>query len=258
MKILLIGDIFSASGREMIENHLDEIRTKYGINFIVANGENIAHGNGITNNYYKFLLEHHVNVVTLGNHSFANHDIYNFIDDAKNLVRPLNYPGNVPGKGYVTLRYNNLTVTVFQVMGRTFMNSSLDCPFQKTEELLNNVKSDLYICDFHAEATSEKIAFGHHFDGRVNIIVGTHTHVQTNDAHLLPNGTMYMTDLGMTGALDSVIGVESSLIIKKFLTGLPVRHVPCEKGRKQLNGLVVEINDISHKVTNFEIINMVK
>ena len=258
MKILLIGDIFSASGREMIEKHLDETRTKYGINFIVANGENIAHGNGITNNYYKFLLEHHVNVVTLGNHSFSNHDIHNFIDDAKNLVRPLNYPGNVPGQGYVTIRYNNLTVTVFQVMGRTFMNSSLDCPFQKTEELLKNVKSDLYICDFHGEATSEKIAFGHHFDGRINIIVGTHTHVQTNDAHLMPNGTMYMTDLGMTGSLDSVIGVESSLIIKKFLTGLPVRHVPCETGRKQLNGLVVEINDISHKVTNFEIINVVK
>ena len=112
MKILLIGDIFSAAGREMIENHLDEIRTKHGINFIVANGENIAHGNGITTNYYKFLLEHHVNVVTLGNHSFANHDIYNFIDDAKNLVRPLNYPGNVPGQGYVTLRYIELFLIV--------------------------------------------------------------------------------------------------------------------------------------------------
>lgn len=258
MKILLIGDIFSTSGREMIEKHLDEIRTKHGINFIVANGENIAHGNGITQNYYKFLLEHHINVVTLGNHSFSNHDIYNFIDDAKNLIRPINYPNTVPGQGYVTVKYNNLTITVFQVMGRTFMNSSLDCPFQKTEELLKNVKSDLYICDFHGEATSEKIAFGYHFDGRVNIIVGTHTHVQTNDAHILPNGTMYMTDLGMTGALDGVIGVEPSLIIKKFLTSLPVRHVPMEKGRKQLNGLVVEINDITHKVTNFEIINMVK
>lgn len=258
MRILLIGDIFGSSGRSMIIDHLDEIRQKYKINFIIANGENIAHGNGITQNYYKFLLENHVNVVTLGNHSFANHDIFNFIDDAKNLVRPLNYPEGVPGKGYVTIKYNDISITVFQVMGRTFMNTSLDCPFKKTEELLNTVKSDIYICDFHGEATSEKIAYGHYFDGRVSVIFGTHTHVQTNDAHLLPQGTMYQTDIGMTGALDGVIGVDSAPIIKRFLTGLPVRHIPCEKGRKQLNGLVVEINDSTHKVTNFDIVNMVK
>ena len=138
------------------------------------------------------------------------------------------------------------------------MNGPLDCPFRATEELLKNVKSDLYICDFHGEATSEKIAYGLHFDGRINIIVGTHTHVQTNDAHILPNGTMYMTDLGMTGALDGVIGVEPDNIIKRFLTGLPVRHIPMETGKKQFNGLIVEINDLNHKVTNFEIVNMVK
>ena len=130
MKILLIGDIFSMAGREMIDKHLENIKNTKGINFIIANGENIAHGNGITNNYYKFLLEHHINVVTLGNHSFANHDIFNFIDDAKNLIRPLNYPKGVPGKGFVTINYNNLKITIFQVMGRTFMNTSLDCPFE--------------------------------------------------------------------------------------------------------------------------------
>ena len=258
MKILLIGDIFSMAGREMIDKHLENIKNTKGINFIIANGENIAHGNGITNNYYKFLLEHHINVATLGNHSFANHDIFNFIDDAKNLIRPLNYPKGVPGKGFVTINYNNLKITIFQVMGRTFMNTSLDCPFETTENLLAKVDSDIYICDFHGEATSEKIAFAHHFDGRVNIIVGTHTHVQTNDAHILPKGTMYMTDLGMTGALDGVIGVEKETIIKRFITGLPVRHIPMETGRKQFNGLIVEINETNHKVTNFEIMNMIK
>ena len=258
MKILLIGDIFSMAGREMIDKHLEDIKNSKGINFIIANGENIAHGNGITNNYYKFLLEHHINVVTLGNHSFANHDIFNFIDDAKNLIRPLNYPKGVPGKGFVTINYNNLKITIFQVMGRTFMNASLDCPFETTEDLLSKIDSDIYICDFHGEATSEKIAFAHHFDGRVNIIVGTHTHVQTNDAHILPKGTMYMTDLGMTGALDGVIGVEKETIIKRFITGLPVRHIPMETGRKQFNGLIVEINETNHKVTNFEIVNMIK
>lgn len=258
MKILLIGDIFGISGRKMITECLPELRSKYGINFIVANGENIAHGNGITQNYYKFLLENHVNVVTLGNHSFANHDIFNFIDEAKNLIRPLNMPKNVPGKGYVTIKYNQLSITIFQVMGRTFMNSALDCPFEKTEELLKNVKSDIYICDFHGEATSEKIAFALYFDGRINVVVGTHTHVQTNDAHLLPKGTIYMTDLGMTGPLDGVIGVNPEPIIKRFLTGLPVRHIPMESGRNQFNGLIVEINESTHKVTNYDIVNVVK
>jgi putative metallophosphoesterase len=258
MKLLLIGDIFGISGRKMIGDYLPELRTNYGLNFIIANGENIAHGNGITNNYYKFLLEQHVNVVTLGNHTFANHDIFNFIDDAKNLIRPLNMPENVPGKGYVTMKYNQLVITVFQVMGRTFMSTALDCPFQKTEQLLNSIKSDIYICDFHGEATSEKIAFANYFDGRIHIIVGTHTHVQTNDAHFLPKGTLYMTDLGMTGPLDGVIGVHPEPIIKRFLTGLPVRHIPMESGRNQFNGLIVEINESTHKVTNYDIVNVVK
>jgi metallophosphoesterase (TIGR00282 family) len=258
MKILLIGDIFSKAGRDILEDVLPTIKQDYGINFIVANGENIAHGNGINEKYYRFLLENHVDVVTLGNHTFGNQDVLNFMNDAKHLVRPLNYPNCSYGKGYTTIKYNQTTITVFQVLGRTFDNNSLDCPFKATEELLKNVKSDLYICDFHGEATSEKIAYGLHFDGRVNIIVGTHTHVQTNDAHVLANGTMYMTDLGMTGARDGVIGVEPQYIIKKFLTGMPTRHVPMENGKKQFCGLIVDINETTHKVTSFDIVNVVK
>lgn len=241
----------------MIEKHLPKLREKHGLNFIIANGENIAHGNGITKNYYDFLLEQKVNVVTLGNHSWGNNDVFNFIDDAKSLIRPLNYPKGNPGKGYVTVNYNGVLITVFQVMGRTFINQSLDCPFEATEKLLKEVKSDLYICDFHGEATSEKVAYGYAFDGRVNIVVGTHTHVQTNDAHLLSGGTMYMTDLGMTGSLDGVIGVEPSGIIKKFTTGMMVRHNPMEKGRNQFCGLVVDINEKTKKVNSFEIINII-
>lgn len=258
MRILLIGDIFSVAGREILEEVLPTLKEKYQLNFIIANGENIAHGNGITEKYYQFLLANHVDVVTLGNHTFGNYDILRFIDDAKKMIRPLNYPAGVPGKGYVTINYNQIKITVFQVMGRTFDNNSLDCPFRKTEELLANVKSDLYICDFHGEATSEKIAYGLYFDGKVNIIVGTHTHVQTNDARILPKGTMYMTDLGMTGSLEGVIGVEPNLIIKKFLTGMPTRHIPMEEGKRQFSGLVVDINENTHKVTSFDIINIVK
>lgn len=258
MRILLVGDIFSVAGREMFEETLPKLKEKYQINFIVANGENIAHGNGITEKYYQFLLSNHVDVVTMGNHTFGNTDILRFIDNAKKLVRPLNYPDGVPGQGYVTVNYNQTKITVFQVLGRTFDNNSLDCPFRKTEELLEKVKSDIYICDFHGEATSEKIAYGLYFDGKVDIIVGTHTHVQTNDARVLPKGTMYMTDLGMTGSLEGVIGVDPNMIIKKFLTGMPTRHIPMEQGKRQFCGLVVEINETTHKVTSFDIINMVK
>ena len=258
MRILLIGDVFSNVGRSMLQNNLKQIKDDYGINFTIINGENIAHGNGITKKYYDFLLSLGTSVVTLGNHGFSNTEIFRWINDVKNLVRPLNYGENVPGTGYVTINYNGVKITVFQVLGRTFDSTSLDCPFKVTEELLKKVDSDIYICDFHGEATSEKIAYALHFDGRVNIIVGTHTHVQTNDAMVLPKGTAYMTDLGMTGALDGVIGVEPNCIIKRFLTGLPSRHDPMETGRKQLCGLVVEINEHTHKVTHTDIIRIVQ
>lgn len=258
MKILIIGDIYSTSGRDMVEKYVPKMREKYNINFIVANGENIAHGNGITERYYHFLLDQKVNVVTLGNHSFGNADIFHFIDEARNLIRPLNMPKGTPGKGYVTVKYNNIKITVFQVMGRTFITQPLDCPFKKTEELLQTVPSDIYICDFHGEATSEKIAYGYMFDGKVNVIFGTHTHVQTNDARVLENGSMYITDVGMTGSLDGVIGVEPNNIIKKFLTGLPVKHNPMEKGLKQFSAIIVEIDDKSHKVTSYDTIHMVE
>ena len=254
----MIGDVYGSMGRDMLYANLAELRLQKKINFTIVNGENIAHGSGINEHYYKELLENNVNVVTLGNHAFRNNDIYNFINNATKSVRPLNLPNGVPGQGYVTVRYKNITITVFQVLGRTFINGPLECAFQKTEELLAEVKSDIYICDFHGEATSEKIAFGLWFDGRVNVIAGTHTHIQTNDAHILDKGTMYITDLGMTGARDGIIGVDPQMIEKKFILGLPCRHLPMEKGKKQLCGLIIEINEQTHKVTNFEVINMIQ
>lgn len=254
----MIGDVYGAMGRSILEDKLTNLRKEKGINFVIVNAENIAHGSGITQTYYKWLLEKNVNVVTLGNHSFRNNDIHNFINDATALVRPLNIADGNPGKGYITVRYNNITITVFQVLGRSFMAGPIDCPFRATEELLKKVKSDIYICDFHGETTSEKIAYGLYFDGRVNIIAGTHTHVQTNDAHILDHGTMYITDLGMTGARDGVIGVDPIMIQSKFITGLPCRHIPMDHGKKQLCGLIIEINEISHKVTSFEVVNMIQ
>ena len=242
----------------MVEKYLPKVREKYNINFIVANGENIAHGNGITERYYHFLLEHNVNVVTMGNHTWGNAEIFKFINNAKVLVRPLNYPEGTPGVGYVTVKYNQLTITVFQVLGRTFINQALDCPFQATEKLLKEVKSDIYICDFHGEATSEKIAFGYHFDGRVNIIVGTHTHVQTNDLRILPKGSAYITDVGMTGALNGVIGTKASIIIDRFINKSQNVFEPEDKGPSQFNAILIEINDKEHKVTKVDMINVIE
>lgn len=260
MRILLVGDVFGAMGRTILKQELPRLRQQYGINFVVVNGENIAHGKGIIEKYYKELLALNVDVVTLGNHAFSNKGVFQFIDDAKRLVRPLNYKTDVPGVGYVTVNYNGIKITVMQLLGRVFMAGAeqLTNPFTVCEELLNKLDSDIYICDFHGEATSEKNAFGLYFDGRIHIIVGTHTHVATNDAHILPNGSMYITDLGMVGALDGVIGVNPDPVIHQYLTDEHIRHLPMEKGRQQFNALMVEINEQTHKITKYESINLIQ
>lgn len=258
MRLLLIGDIFGQPGRDILEENLPKIKQEYGINFVVANGENIAHGKGINEKYYKFLINQNIDVVTLGNHAFRNKNIFTFIDQAKKLVRPINFPEPMPGNDYVTINYNGITITVFQVLGTVYMNEGNQNPFHKAEELLKNVKSDIFICDIHAEATSEKQAFGLYFDGKIHIMYGTHTHVQTNDARVLPKGSFYVTDAGMTGSLDGVIGVEEQPVIHQYLTGSHIRHIPKVTGRKQINAVMVEINEKTHKVTKYSTINIVQ
>ena len=258
MRLLLIGDIFGQPGRQILEENLPKIKKEYGINFVIANGENIAHGKGINEKYYKFLINQNIDVVTLGNHAFRNKNIFTFIDSAKKLVRPINFPESMPGNDYVTINYNGITITVFQVLGTVYMTEGNQNPFHKAEEILKNVKSDIFICDIHAEATSEKQAFGLYFDGRIHIMYGTHTHVQTNDARVLPKGSFYVTDAGMTGSLDGVIGVEEQPVIHQYLTGSHIRHIPKVSGRKQLNAVMVEINEKTHKVTKFSTINIVQ
>lgn len=258
MRFLLIGDVFGEMGRNILKQELPRIKKEYGINFVIVNGENIAHGKGIIERYYKELMALNVDVVTLGNHAFSNKNVFLFIDDAKRLIRPINFPTQMPGSDYVTVNYNGIKITVFQVLGRVFMDGDYLNPFHTAENLLETLNSDIYICDIHAEATSEKIAFARHFDGKINIVVGTHTHVQTNDAHIMPNGTMYMSDLGMVGALDGIIGVEEEPIIHQYLTDEHKRHIPKASGRKQFNALMVEINEVTHKVTKYDIIHLIQ
>lgn len=258
MKILIVGDVYSKLGRASLEHNLPKIRQENKINFIIVNGENTSHGKGLNENHYKWYMSLGVNVLTLGNHSFNNRSIYDFIDEVNNIVRPSNYIENLPGRGYQTINYNGLKITIMQVLGQVFMHNEVVSPFEKAEEILQTVKSDIYICDFHGEATSEKNAFAHHFDGRIHIIYGTHTHVQTNDARILPKGTAYITDVGMTGPHEGVIGVEKSIIIDRFINDGQKRFTPQNTGKSQFNGIIIDFNEITKKPTNIELVNIVE
>ncbi|WP_240375383.1 TIGR00282 family metallophosphoesterase [Bacillus piscicola] len=240
MKLLFIGDVVGSPGRSMIREYLPKLKRKYKPTVTIINGENAAGGKGITEKIYKGFLEQGAQAVTLGNHTWDNKDIFEFINDASLLVRPANYPSDTPGNEYIIVKVNNLEVGVINLMGRTFMPVN-DCPFKKAEELIEKVRktTPFIFVDFHAEATSEKQAMGWFLDGKVTAVAGTHTHVQTADNRILPQGTAYISDVGMTGPMDGILGMKRENIIKKFLTSLPARF-EVDTGREQLNGILVE------------------
>lgn len=258
MNILFIGDIYGKLGRETIEKYLGKIKDDYRINYVIANGENAAHGRGITQQIYKGFLEQGIQAVTMGNHTFDNRDIYNFIDQAKNLIRPANLDSSVPGKGYDIFNYNQYKVAIINLSGRTYM-TPCDSPFRVFDEIYEKVKkiTPIIIVDFHAEATSEKIAFGYYVDGRATAVIGTHTHVATADSRILPKNTAYITDVGMTGPLNGVIGVEKDTVINRFINGLPARFTPLEEGDSQLNAVVVSIDKNTGKALKIDRINII-
>lgn len=257
MNILIVGDVYSKVGRSTFEQNLNKIRSEKNINFLIVNGENTSHGKGLNENHYKWYMTQGVNVITMGNHTYQNRSIFKFIDSVNNLVRPYNYPSSYAGKGYCVINYNSIKICVFQMMGNVFMNDdNLLSPFTCTEELLENIKADIYICDFHGEATSEKIAFALHFDGRIQIIFGTHTHVATSDARLLPKGSAYITDVGMTGALNGVIGTKASIIIDRFINNSQNVFEPEDTKPTQFNAILVEIDDNTKTAKKIEAINI--
>ncbi|KMK77291.1 TIGR00282 family metallophosphoesterase [Alkalihalobacillus pseudalcaliphilus] len=242
MRILFVGDVVGSPGRAMVDEYLPRLKQKYKPTLTIINGENAASGKGITEKIYKGFLDAGAQAITLGNHSFDKKEIFDFIDDAKNLVRPANYPPGVPGKGYTFVKINQIEVAVINLMGRTFL-PPIDCPFRKADQILAEVKkrTPYIFVDFHAEATSEKQAMGWYLDGKVTAVVGTHTHVQTADERILPEGTAYITDVGMTGPYDGILGVEKDVIIQRFLTSLPARF-EVTHGREQLNGVVIDVD----------------
>jgi 2',3'-cyclic-nucleotide 2'-phosphodiesterase len=237
LRIFCIGDIVGRPGRRALEELLPQLKVELGIDFTIANGENVAGGLGLTPDTAQGILESGVDVITTGNHVWAQKDIIPFLDSDMPLLRPHNFPPGVPGKGYL-IRGD---VVVVNLIGQTFMGS-FDCPFRTMDRLLLEL-GDMpraIVVDFHAEATSEKVALGRYLDGRVTAVMGTHTHVGTIDVGLLPRGTAYVTDIGMTGPVNSVIGDDVDEVINRFLTKIPQR-LSVGKGKSVLNGIVFEV-----------------
>ena len=246
MNILFIGDIMGRAGREYLQEYFHHFIVHYQIDFSIANIENAAGGFGLTPQIAEGLFSLGLNVLTSGNHIWDRKEIVEYIKKEKKLLRPANYPLSVPGSGsYVGVSRHGVKVGVINLSGRIFMES-LDCPFQVSKREIEEVKrhTNNIIVDFHAEATSEKIAMGWYLDGEVSAVIGTHTHVQTSDERILPAGTAYITDVGMTGSFDSVIGITKEVAISRFLTRMPIRFSVAKNDRR-VSAVILTIDDHS-------------
>ncbi len=244
----MIGDIIGRPGRQAVQKLLPGLKQQYGMGLVIANAENAAGGFGLTPATAKELLNAGVDVLTSGNHIWAQTEIIPYLKGEMPILRPLNYPPGVPGRGYIV----NRQAMVVNLIGRTFMDD-LDCPFRAIDQLLAELKPKppVIIVDFHAEATSEKVAMGWHLDGRVSAVLGTHTHVGTIDSQLLPQGTAYVTDIGMTGPINSVIGMDTEVVIQRFLTRIPHRF-SVGKGKTVFNAVLVRVDENSGRAISIE------
>ncbi|MGQ9557517.1 MAG: TIGR00282 family metallophosphoesterase [Desulfurispora sp.] len=259
MRILMVGDVVGRPGRKAIKENVPDLVRSQQIDLTVVNGENAAGGKGITREIAREILAAGADIITMGNHVWQQKEALTLLAREERIVRPANYPPGVPGHGLQVLKTRSgVPVAVLNLAGRVFMEA-LDCPFRKADELLAALAPEVRVIllDFHAEASSEKIAMGWYLDGRVSAVCGTHTHVQTADEHILPGGTAYITDVGMTGPVDSIIGVEKEAVLEKFLTGIP-RRFEVATGPYQLNAVILDIDENTgrarsiQRVQNFE------
>lgn len=256
MKILAVGDIVGETGVEKLKSILPKIKEEENIDFIITNGENSAGGMGITEKNFNDIIKSGTNVVTMGNHTWGKRDIFKFIDNPQ-IIRPINYPKGVPGKGYGIYECKSKKIAVINAIGRVDINILTENPFIMIKELVEEIEKevDMIFVDFHAEATAEKIALGYYLDGKVTGVFGTHTHVQTADETILPKGTGYITDIGMTGPKNSVIGMDITVSVKRLETALPERYKLAE-GDCKFNGVIFEVDDENNKVTSIKRIVM--
>lgn len=253
--VLCIGDVIGVNGRTSLKNHLDEIKTEFGVDFTIANGENSANGLGITRNTAAELFAMGIDVLTTGNHVWRNKDVFALIGGEGRLLRPYNYPDNTIGLGYNIYNAFGCNIAVINLLGRVFMEA-LDCPFKKVLNAIKHIKNktNIIIVDMHAEATAEKVAMGHHLNGEVSLVFGTHTHVQTADEKILSGGTAYITDIGMCGGYDSVIGTKKENALAKFITHLPSKF-EVSLTTPMINAIVVEIDESTGHAISIKRIN---
>jgi 2',3'-cyclic-nucleotide 2'-phosphodiesterase len=253
MNILLIGDIMGKPGRHAVHNCIGKVKTDYSIDFIIANGENIANGTGIQPDSFKNLIDMGVDVVTSGNHIWSKKEVKEILGRDSRLLRPHNYPSENPGTGLGIYDCKGTPIAVLNLMGRVFMYN-IDCPFKSADKALEQVqgKAKIIIVDMHCEATSEKRAMGWYLNGRVSSVTGTHTHVMTADEEILPGGTAYLTDIGMSGSPNSVIGMKQQQVLSRFLTGAPARFEVSEELPYLFQAVVVSVDKENGKATKIE------
>ena len=254
MKILAVGDLVGETGVEKLKRTLPNLQEAEHIDFTIINGENSAGGMGMTSKIYNELNRLNIDVITMGNHTWGKKDIFTFIGDKK-IIRPANYSKGCPGKGYTIIQKDNKKIAVVNLIGRTDMGVLSDNPFTCIDHIIEKLKVDIIVLDFHAEATAEKIAMGYYVDGRITAMFGTHTLVQTADEKILENGTGYITDIGMTGPENSVIGMDVDASLKRFVTSLPEKYKLAE-GSCMLNGVIFDINDETNKARKVYRINV--
>lgn len=256
MRILCIGDVVGTVGCEFLRKTLPPFKRFNSIDLVICNGENSADGNGITPSSARYLFDSGVDVITLGNHSFRRREVYDLLDESGYIARPFNFTSkSVPGKGVINLDTGRRIVSVVNIMGNIGVENGLQNAFEAADEALKLCEGKIIIIDFHAEATSEKRAMGYYLDGKASAVYGTHTHVQTSDAQVLPEGTGYITDAGMTGTIHSVLGVKTDIIIRRLKSGLPERF-ELAKGSCRLEGVVFEIDDSTAKCISAESIRL--
>ena len=255
LNILFIGDVVGKPGREFLTSNLNRIRNEYNVDFCIANGENSAHGNSITADCLRQLISSGVDFVTMGNHTYSR-DVTDVFDDFENIIRPANFPSHLPGYGSGVFDIGKAQIGVINVWGRVFLDP-LDSTFTACDNEIAKIKDkcDFIIVDFHAETTSEKGAMGHYLDGKVLAVLGTHTHVQTADEQILPSGTAFITDVGMTGVKDSVLGVKKDIIVDRFAKHINKKFELAE-GQVQFNAVLISVDEKTNKATKITRINL--
>ena len=260
IKILFFGDVIGIPGQALFQKWAYKLKAKYKADAIIVNGENSTkNGKGITSKIMDFFKHNGADVVTSGNHIWQNKEIYMYLNEHTDLIRPANFPSDCPGKGYSLFDVNGITVGVLNLQGRIFMREDLDCPFKAAKSILTllKTKTKIILVDFHAEATSEKCVLANYLDGEVSCVFGTHTHVQTADERILPKGTAYISDAGCCGALNSAIGMKLDSVLKRFLTQMPSRFLVETDSPFLVNGVCVEIDTSTGEATKIEKISFI-